>query len=88
MASSNEESSAATKDKKSPPPFYIEGILRDTKEKKEPAGLGAEQPVPLLSAPTTCMSGAPSGLHVSSLTTPASSFISRPFPGTYLWLSC
>ena len=82
MASGNEESSAATKDKKSPPPFYIEGILRDTKEKKEP--IGAEQPVPLLSAPTTCMSGAPSGLHVSSLSTPASSFISKPFPGRYL----
>lgn len=83
MASSNEVSStAATKDKKSPPPFYIEGILRDTKEKKEP--VGAEQPVPHLSTSTTCVSGAPLGLHVSSLTTPASSFVSRPFPGTYL----
>ena len=86
MASSNEKSSAATKDKKSPPPFYIEGILRDTKEKKETAG--ADHPAPLLSAPTTGISGTPSGLHMSSLTTPANSFISRPFPGTLPLLSC
>ena len=80
MASS-EDLSAVSKAKRSPPPFYIEGILRDTKEKKE-----GEQPVApvypatLLPASTTCISGAPSRLHVSTLTSPGP-FISRPFPG-------
>lgn len=79
MASSNEELPAATKEKRSPPPFYIEGILRDTREKKE-----AEQPTGAdhLTLPRTHTSGAPSGLQMASLTSPANSFISRPFPGT------
>jgi len=82
MASSDKGSPAATKDKKSPPSFYIEGILRDTKERKEGEQLKrSSHPASLLPASTTYTSMAPSRLQVSSLTSPVNSFISTPFPG-------
>ena len=82
MASSNEESPAAARDKRSPPPFYIEGILRDTKEKKEgEQSTEADSTASLLPAPVSCTSRTPK-LQVSPLSNPASGFIARPFPGT------
>ena len=82
MASSNEESPAAAKDKRSPPPFYIEGILRDIREKKEgEQSTEADSTASLLSAPVSCTSNTSSKLQTSPLSNPASGFIARPFPG-------
>ena len=75
MASSGgQPSSASMESKRSPPPFYIEGILRDSKEKKDDSQQGSFQAQLTPISPATM----PPRLHVSS---PISSYMARPFSG-------
>jgi len=75
MASSGgQPSSASVEGKRSPPPFYIEGILRDAKEKKNDEQQGSFQPQVTPISPATL----PPRL---SATSPISSYMARPFSG-------
>jgi len=71
---SGQPSTVSMEGKRSPPPFYIEGILRDAKEKRDDGQQGSYQSQLTTISPTT----QPSRLSVAS---PISSYMPRPYSG-------